>query len=191
MKLLVADDDPISLRILTNYLTKWGYKFVTAGSGREAWQLLQQQDFPIVISDWLMPEMDGLELIRKVRDWHCPHGHIYTILLTAKSQKEDLVTAMEAGADDFLAKPFDRDELRVRLKEGERLVELDRSLARQANQITAHLAEARRTLQQVLESNVISDPDARAGLQQSRERLEQACRMAETLGREMGPTSPN
>src|SRR5262249_49453721 len=79
---------------------------------------------------WMMPEMDGVELIRRIRAAERP-GYVYVILLTAKSQKEDLVDGMEAGADDFVAKPFDRDELRVRLREGERILQLERTLAGQ------------------------------------------------------------
>src|SRR5205085_105213 len=79
-----------------------------------AWQRFQDEEFPIVITDWMMPGVDGLELIRRIRA-HPRPGYVYAILLTALSQKADLVQGMEAGADDFLSKPFDREELRVRL----------------------------------------------------------------------------
>src|SRR5262249_49944633 len=92
--------------------------------------LFEEGDFAIVITDWMMPEMDGLELIRRMRGGEHSR-YVYVILLTAKSQKEDLVQGMEAGADDFLSKPFDRDELRVRLRAGERVIELERTLAEQ------------------------------------------------------------
>src|SRR5262249_31781006 len=138
-----AEDDLISAQVLRSCLEKWGHQVVTAADGAEAWRLFEGDQINLVISDWMMPEMDGLELIRRIR--LCQRsGYVYTILLTAKSKKEDLVKGMEAGADDFLAKPFDREELRVRLRAGERIVQLEQNLARrneelqQANeQITA------------------------------------------------------
>jgi two-component system, NtrC family, sensor kinase len=128
MKVLVADDEAISRKLLANYLQKWGHEVVVAENGAEAWELFCQDRFPIVLSDWMMPELDGLELIRRIRA-HDVAGYVYVILLTAKAQKEDVVEGMEAGADDFVAKPFDRDELRVRLWEGERMIQLHQTLA--------------------------------------------------------------
>ena len=127
MKVLVADDDPVSRRLLQSYLQKWGYEVAVAVNGAEAWQLFEQEEFPLVISDWMMPEMDGRELIRRIRASPRPN-YVYTILLTARSHKEDLVEGMEAGADDFVSKPFDRDELHVRLRAGERIIKLERAL---------------------------------------------------------------
>jgi CheY-like chemotaxis protein len=188
MKVLVADDDPISQRILTNYLGKWGYEYVPAANGAQAWELLQHDDFPVVISDWLMPEMDGLELIRRIRAWRAPpYGQIYTILLTAKSQKEDLVAAMEAGADDFLAKPFDRDELRVRLHEGIKVVEHDRVHARQAGHIIARLELARERLERALaDPRGISD-EALRDLQEARTALREAQLIADVFDEAIRP----
>ena len=127
MKVLVADDDPVSRRLLQSYLQKWGYEVAVAVNGAEAWRLFEQGEFPIVISDWMMPEMDGRELIRRIRASSRPN-YVYTILLTAKSQQEDLVEGMEAGADDFVSKPFHRDELHARLRAGERIIKLERTL---------------------------------------------------------------
>jgi signal transduction histidine kinase len=130
MQVLIADDEPVSRRLLQSYLQKWGYQVAAANNGAEAWRLFEAGDFAIVITDWMMPEMDGLELVRRIRA--CPRpGYVHATLLTAKAQKEDLVEGMEAGADDFLTKPFDRDELRVRLRAAERLVNLEQSLAEQ------------------------------------------------------------
>src|SRR5262249_13315256 len=101
-----------------------------APDGAEAWRLFERGAFPVVITDWIMPEVDGLELIRRIRA--CPRdSYVYVILLTSKSHKEDVVEGMEAGADDFLTKPFDRDELRVRLRAGERILSLEHTLAAQ------------------------------------------------------------
>jgi DNA-binding response OmpR family regulator len=130
VKILIADDDPVSRRLLQSYLQKWGYEVAVASNGAEAWRLFEQGEFPIVISDWMMPEVDGRELIRRIRAAARPH-YVYAILLTSRSQKEDLVAGMEAGADDFVGKPFLAEELHVRLRAGERIVKLERALAEQ------------------------------------------------------------
>lgn len=130
MRVLIADDDPVSRILLQSFLEKWGYQVVAARDGEEAWKLFQAGDFPLVISDWMMPVLDGIGLVRRIRDSERPR-YVYTILVTAKSRKEDLVLGMDAGADDFLTKPFDRDELRVRLREGERIIGLETKLADQ------------------------------------------------------------
>jgi signal transduction histidine kinase len=130
MRVLIAEDDPISRRLLQTNLERWGYEVVAAQDGAQAWKLFQEADFPLVISDWMMPEMDGLALIRQIRA-HGRSGYVYLLLLTARSEKEDIVEGMEAGADDFLTKPFDRDELRVRLRAGERIIELEQTLEEQ------------------------------------------------------------
>lgn len=127
MKVLVADDDPVSRRLVQSYLQKWGYEVSVAVNGAEAWRLFEQEEFPLVLSDWMMPEMDGRELIRRIRASTRPN-YVYTILLTSRSQKEDLVEGLEAGADDFVSKPFHHDELRARLRAGERIIKLERAL---------------------------------------------------------------
>lgn len=127
MKVLIADDDLVSRRLLQSYLQKWDYEVAVATNGAEAWELIQAEEFPIVICDWMMPEMDGPELIRRIRSRDKP-GYVYTLLLTAKSRKDDLVEGMESGADDFVSKPFDHEELRMRLRAGRRIVDLEHSL---------------------------------------------------------------
>ncbi len=115
---------------------------MVASNGAEAWQLFDAGDapFPIVISDWMMPEMDGLDLIRRIRE-SSGSNYVYTILLTAKSEREDVVAGMDAGADDFLRKPFDREELRVRLRAGERIVQLEQTLATQNQELRQRVEE--------------------------------------------------
>jgi DNA-binding response OmpR family regulator len=130
MKILMADDDAVTRRLLQSYLQKWGHDVVMAGDGAEAWQIFQSGQFPLVITDWMMPGLSGVDLIRRIRA-DVRFGYVYVILLTGRSQKEDLVEGMEAGADDFVTKPFDRDELRVRLREGERIIRLEQSLEEQ------------------------------------------------------------
>ncbi len=134
MKILIAEDALVSRRLLERHLQTWGHEVVAATDGAEAWQLFGTDEFPIVISDWMMPEIDGLELVRRIRASERP-GYVYIILLTAKSETEDLVAGMEAGADDFMGKPFERDELRVRLRAGERIIQLEKTLAQQNREL--------------------------------------------------------
>ena len=128
MRILVVEDDVVVRRVLRGHLESCGHEVTQALDGSEAWELLRQGHFPVVISDWMMPGLDGLELIRRIRSSHQP-SYVYVILLTGKSQREDFFQAMEAGADDFVTKPFDRDELRVRLRSAERIIQLEQSLA--------------------------------------------------------------
>lgn len=143
MKVLIADDDPVSRRLLQNYLQKWGHEVVATVNGAEAWRHLQVESFPVVISDWMMPEMDGLQLVGQIRA-HPRPGYTYIILVTERSQKEDVVTGIEAGADDFVTKPFDRDELHARVRTGERIVTLERRLAEQNEALRQAHAELER-----------------------------------------------
>jgi len=132
VKILVADDDAVSRRLLEVTLKKWGYDVVVADDGDKAWDVLQREDAPqLAILDWVMPGMDGPEICRQVRTFG-DQRYIYLLLLTAKSEKEDLVKGMEAGADDFLTKPFDVQELRTRLRAGTRILELQETLRVQA-----------------------------------------------------------
>lgn len=130
MEILIAEDDPTSRQILVALLSKWGYKVLAACDGAQAWKALQGADAPrIAILDWMMPEMDGLELCRRVRQDKDGRPHYtYILLLTARGAKEDLVQGMEAGADDYLVKPFDPQELKVRIRAGQRIVELETQL---------------------------------------------------------------
>jgi len=128
MNILVADDDQISLRLLEATLIKWGYDVITCRDGEEAWSELQKDDAPaLVILDWMMPGLDGLDLCRRIRRLQS-ECYCYVILLTAKTEKEDLIEGLEAGADDYLTKPFNRQELQVRLRAGRRILELQHAL---------------------------------------------------------------
>ena len=148
MKILVAEDDRISAAVLEKCLRNWGHEVVGVRDGAGALAAYGKHGTPLVISDWMMPEMDGLELIRRIRA--LPGGETaYIILLTAKSRKADLVEGLEAGADDFLSKPFDRDELRVRVEVGRRIVTLQRDLALQNSRVEREMriaAAVQRTL---------------------------------------------
>jgi two-component system NtrC family sensor kinase len=130
MKVLIAEDEAVSRYLLQAYLQQWGHEVTAAADGAEAWRLFVAGDFPLVLSDWVMPEMDGVELIRHIRA-HAGGAYVYVILLTARAQKQDVIEGLEAGANDFVTKPFDRGELRVRVRAGERIIELEQALAEQ------------------------------------------------------------
>jgi two-component system chemotaxis response regulator CheY len=128
VKVLIVEDDPVSRRLLEVFLVKWGYDVKSTRNGIEAWQLLHEPKAPsLVISDWMMPGMDGLELCRKIRDMERPE-YTYFIIITAKEKTEDVVEGLEAGADDYLVKPFDQEELKYRVKIGERIIQLERRI---------------------------------------------------------------
>jgi len=128
MKVLIAEDDYTSRIILESVLRKWGFAPIMACNGREAWDVMQSPDAPgLAILDWQMPEMNGIEVCRKIREIKTadpPH----LIILTSKDEKKDIVKALEAGANDFISKPYDNDELRARLNVGRRMVELQSAL---------------------------------------------------------------
>jgi len=128
MRVLIAEDDPISRRLLQSTLTKWGYEVEIVKNGEEALAVLQGDDPPkLAILDWMMPLVDGVEVCRELRK-RKEEPYIYAILLTAKSQKDDLLAGLEAGADDYMVKPFDPHELRVRLRTGKRILGLQSEL---------------------------------------------------------------
>jgi sigma-B regulation protein RsbU (phosphoserine phosphatase) len=126
-KILIADDHELSRFKLKTDLEKWGHEVTTAEDGEQAWELFQKHGFAIVITDWMMPKLDGLELVKMIRAADMS-DYVYIIMLTAKAEKHDIVAGMGAGADDFLVKPFHRDELQVRLRAGIRITKLNRQL---------------------------------------------------------------
>ena len=132
MRVLVAEDDLTSRLVLQKTMAKWGYEVVAVRDGNGAWEELQKPDAPaLLVLDWEMPGMDGIDVCRKVRARESGHPH-YIILLTARSGTEDLVAGLEAGANDYVGKPFDPAELRARVDVGRRFVELyDQLLASQ------------------------------------------------------------
>lgn len=128
MRILIAEDDPVSRRLLQATLTKLGHEVVVAGDGKEAWQILKSEDTPrLAILDWMMPGMDGVQVCQEVRKGQ-QEPYIYIILLTAKDQKQDILKGFNAGADDYVVKPFDMQELGVRLNAGIRILDLQTRL---------------------------------------------------------------
>jgi two-component system cell cycle response regulator len=128
VKILIADDSIVSRHLLEATLRKWGYEVFVACDGVEALEVLQRADAPsLAILDWMMPGMTGPEVCRRIRQ-RGREPYAYILLLTSKSQKEDLIEGMESGADDYVTKPFDQHELQVRLRAGTRLVDLQAAL---------------------------------------------------------------
>ena len=142
MRILIAEDEPISRRSLERQLGRWGHDVATASDGAEAWQAFQAGEFDIVVSDWDMPEVTGVELIRRIRAAR-NRAFVYIIMLTGRAQTEDIVKGIAAGADDFLTKPFEKAELEVRLLAGERLVCLERDLTQRSEELQAAQGDLR------------------------------------------------
>ena len=115
MRILVADDDPVTTELLKGFLVELGHEVETADNGRDAFDMVCQDDYRIVVSDWQMPEMTGLELCRRLRQRQFG-AYVYVILITAQKGRSNLVRGLQAGADDFLTKPIAPDELQVRLR---------------------------------------------------------------------------
>ncbi len=128
MKILIAEDDLTSRRILEAILTKWGYAVIAVSNGDDAIDGLQNEDAPqIALLDWEMPDQNGIEVCRIVREKRTTP--LYLILLTGKSDKKDIALGLDSGADDYIIKPYDRDELKARINVGRRMIELQNELA--------------------------------------------------------------
>lgn len=143
MKILIAEDDEVSRRLLAKSLAGWGHEVVITENGTEAWSILQREDAPrLAILDWMMPEMDGTEVCRRVRQ-NVSATPAYLILLTAKSRKTDIVEGLAAGANDYITKPFDGEELLARVGVGITVLELQQSLAERVVDLEEALAQVR------------------------------------------------
>jgi sigma-B regulation protein RsbU (phosphoserine phosphatase) len=130
MRILIADDDRVSTMMLARTLEKWGFEVVVVHDGAAAWEHVSGKTPPeLIIADWMMPGLDGLELCRRIRGV-TPPSTVYVILLTARTSRQDLVAGLEAGADDYLTKPFDPDELRARIHVGQRTLGLIANIKR-------------------------------------------------------------
>lgn len=149
MRILIAEDDIASRRLLESLLAKWQYEVVSCIDGDQAWEILARDDAPsLVILDWMMPGLDGIEVCRRVRAARASHL-TYIIMLTAIDTRDDVIEALRVGADDFLCKPFNRDELRVRLQVGQRILGLQENLVQQerAARSRAETLVAERTIE--------------------------------------------
>jgi sigma-B regulation protein RsbU (phosphoserine phosphatase) len=169
MRILIAEDERITRMTLQRQLQNWGHEVVACEDGQLAWDQFSVGEFDVVITDWDMPRVSGVELVGLMRE--IPReSYTYIIILTSRSDKSDVVSGIEAGADDFLSKPFDREELRVRLLAGERIIKLERMLKKQndelrdANERIRHgLLAAARVQQSMLPKKNIITPSVRTG----------------------------
>jgi two-component system, NtrC family, sensor kinase len=144
MRLLIAEDDPVLQFTLTDTASEWGYEVTLAVTGREAYDVLRGDDPPrLALLDWMMPGMNGPEICSRLRDLD-DAPFVYTLILTSKSEKKDVARALDAGADDFLSKPVDIDELRSRLAVGRRAVEYEQALTEKNAQLDTYAAEMER-----------------------------------------------
>jgi DNA-binding response OmpR family regulator len=144
MKVLIAEDEAVSRTLLDATLTSWGYEVVATRDGCEAWDALRGPAAPrLAILDWQMPCLDGLELCRRLRADAATRS-LYVLLLTGKGGTENLVAGLRGGADDYLTKPFDLDELSARLGVGKRVIALQESLADRVRELEQTLAQVRR-----------------------------------------------
>lgn len=143
MKILIAEDDKTSRFILKGILVKWGHEILLASDGLEALDKLQSPERPqAAILDWMMPGMDGLEVCRQIKRMELPVP-IHTILLTGKTSKEEIVQGLEAGADDYITKPFDTNELRARIRAAERMVRVQEALAQKVEDLKQALSHVK------------------------------------------------
>lgn len=149
MRILIAEDDLTSRSMLAAILVKQGYEVIEAIDGLSAMEVLHQPDPPkLAILDWLMPEMDGLEVIRRIRAMQTEHKP-YLIMLTSMDSKIDIIAGLDAGANDYLTKPFDPDELRARIEVGRRLVELQGELIESRALLANKVAELSLALEHI------------------------------------------
>lgn len=129
MQVLVVEDSVVYRKLITDQLKKWGFEITSAESGAQAWELLEQPSSPkLVLLDWVLPDMDGTELCQRIRKAGPARHYVYVILLTSKEGRQNMLDAMEAGADDYLLKPFDESELKARLLVGKRILDLQEEL---------------------------------------------------------------
>jgi phosphoserine phosphatase RsbU/P len=144
MRVLIADDDPVSLRGLLGLMQSWGYDPVMASDGVTALSILAAPDAPrLALIDWEMPGLPGPDVCRKVRDWHSADSP-YLILVTSRGSRGDVIAGLDAGADDYLVKPFDPGELRARVRAGARIMELQNGLAEKVTMLETALGKVRR-----------------------------------------------
>lgn len=128
MRILIAEDDPATRQVLRHALDALGHEVTEAADGRAGWEAFQQAPAEVVITDWMMPQMDGPTLCRRIREVKCRH-YVYVVFLTIVNGKSRYLEAMDAGADDFLNKPLDREQLKARLCVAERILGLHREIS--------------------------------------------------------------
>jgi two-component system chemotaxis response regulator CheY len=136
MRVLIVEDDPMSALFLRRTLEAMGHMTLVASDGLEAWELIQREEIRLVISDWMMPRMDGLDLCRRIRERPDP-VYTYVVVVTAKRQRQDRIEALQAGADDLLSKPFDQGELMARAQVAQRILTMQEELQARSRELEA------------------------------------------------------
>jgi DNA-binding response OmpR family regulator len=143
MRVLIADDDRVTAEILARTLRRWEFEPIVTANGLEAWNTLRDGSGPtLAILDWMMPELDGPEVCRRVRR-ELPYANMYLVLVTARESRGDVVAGLDAGADDYVIKPFDPEELRARVAVGVRVLSLQERLAEQVAELQAALSNVK------------------------------------------------
>ncbi len=150
MNILIADDDDISLQLLKKRVAGWGHTVFAAPGGMEAWDLARSHHMDIVITDWVMPALNGLELCQRIRGMNSER-YQYLIIVSAQNARQDVVRGLEGGIDDYLVKPFDFDELRARVEIGARVIGLERELHRRIEVIESHYYQTIRMFSNIVE----------------------------------------
>ena len=141
MKILIAEDDTLSRTLLTKHLEKWGHEVIATTDGQKAIDtFLADREIQFAVLDWMMPEIEGTEVCRRIKEKQAERFS-YVIMLTAKVQKEDIINAFDSGADDFINKPFEANELRVRIRAGERIVDLHNQLHDKIDELSQALEQ--------------------------------------------------
>ncbi len=168
LRVLVVDDSRAQRRLLTTYLSRWGFDVQEAGSGEEALGMCRESRFDIVVSDWMMPQMNGLEFLRAFRELDTSH-YGYFILLTSRSEKGEVAEGLEKGADDFLVKPVSALELRARIRAGERILAMEREMQKK-NRMIADALDRISTLYDAIEGDLIEASNLQKSLLRERER---------------------
>jgi two-component system cell cycle response regulator len=156
VRILIAEDDPISRMVLEANLRNWGHEVVVTTNGLEAYRAMQEESAPrLAILDWMMPGLSGVDICRRIRQ-AAASAPIYIILLTSMNRSDNIVEGLEAGADDYLSKPFDSAELKVRLQAGARIIELQSNLAERVRQLEAAIVE-RQAVEEKLRNLTLTD----------------------------------
>ncbi len=155
MNILVAEDEAITLKRIQYFLEKWGHRVITAQNGLEALEEFLSSEIDLIITDWMMPEMDGIELVRHIRGKGSEIFFVYIILLTSREDKKDIVNALESGVDDYIVKPFDPAELQARVNVGVRMVRLERSLKEYGSGLEKIVRRQTSVIRQTQEETII------------------------------------
>ena len=162
MKILLVDDDESVLLFLKNVLEKLGYEVISCTNGEDAWQILKNEEINILLTDWVMPALSGIDLCKRIRSkLQSPH-YTYIILLTGKTSNDDLVMGFDSGADDFISKPVATKELHVRIKAAQRVLKLEQQLVQQNQKLELANKEISYNYQHIKQ-----DLEAAAKLQQA------------------------